>query len=151
MRCRRLTMYTLTQSDPRDTSGPRIDRIPLVRPPKTVGALGRELKKILFRPPVRVPLISLDHKRTERYSNGCMSVPLASVSTCASCHACGFCSYGSALALEHCKLLQRSDRYEAAAEIASVPRSTLALQAQPAPAPAIQPKKRCICRHLFHS
>ena len=37
-----------------DTSGPRIDRIPPTRPPGSV------------------PLISLDHKRTDGYSRGCI-------------------------------------------------------------------------------
>ena len=33
----------------------------------------RELKKLFFRPPVSVPLISLDQYRTERYSDDCMA------------------------------------------------------------------------------
>ena len=61
-----------TLSELRETSGPRIDRIPQTRPPWWRRQY-RELKKNFFRPPGSVPLISLDHYRTERYSNGCMS------------------------------------------------------------------------------
>ena len=36
-------------------------------------SISRIKKKYFFRPPVSVPLISLDQYRTERYSKGCMS------------------------------------------------------------------------------
>ena len=62
-----------TKSGPWETSGPRIGRIPPTRPPWRRRQF-RELKKNIFRPPGRVPLISLDHERTERYSNDCMRV-----------------------------------------------------------------------------
>ena len=103
----------------------------------------RELKKFFFRPPVRaVMLFGPLANRTMLKHDGWRSVWLVSLHA-ASCHAAAFARTAVLLALEHCKLLQRSDRYENAAEIASHPAlgSTLALQAQPAPAPAIQPKK----------
>jgi hypothetical protein len=48
-----------TKNDSRETSGPRIDRIPPTRPPWWRRQY-RELKKNFFRPPGSVPLISLD-------------------------------------------------------------------------------------------
>ena len=42
-----------------EATGPRIDRIPLARPPWWRRQY-RELKKYFFSPPVSVPLISLD-------------------------------------------------------------------------------------------
>ena len=63
-----------TKSGPWETSGrPQIDRIPSTRPPWWLRQY-RELKKLIFRPPLRVPLISLDHERTERYSYDCMAL-----------------------------------------------------------------------------
>jgi hypothetical protein len=50
MRCGRLTIYRPTLSDPRETSGPRIDRIPSTRP-SWRDRQYRELKKIIFSPP----------------------------------------------------------------------------------------------------
>ena len=35
-------------------------------------SISRIKKNIFFHPSVSVPLISLDHERTERYSNNCM-------------------------------------------------------------------------------
>ena len=55
--CARLTR---TLGDPGETLGPQIDRIPSTRPPWWHRQY-RELKKLTFRPPVRAPLISLDH------------------------------------------------------------------------------------------
>ena len=49
MRCRRLTMYRPTLSDPRETSGPRTDRIPSMRP-SWPDRRYRELKKLFFSP-----------------------------------------------------------------------------------------------------
>ena len=43
-----------------ETSGPRIDRIPSTRPPWWWRRQYRELKNLVFRPQIRVPLISLD-------------------------------------------------------------------------------------------
>ena len=65
------TCLVPTLCDPGETSGPRIDRFPSTRPPWWRRQY-RELKKLFFRPPVSVPLISLDHYRTELYSNDCM-------------------------------------------------------------------------------
>ena len=64
--CARLV---LTLSDPRETSGPRIDRIPLALADH-FGIVSAVNKKITFlRPPVSVPSITLDQYLTERYSN----------------------------------------------------------------------------------
>ena len=65
-----------TLGAPRETSGPRIDRIPPARP-SWRDRQYRELKKYFFRPSVSVPLISLDHERTERYSYDCMALAFA--------------------------------------------------------------------------
>ena len=62
-----------TKSDPRETSGPRTDRIPSTWP-SWRDRQYRELKKYFYRPPASVPLISLDQKRTERYSSRCIHV-----------------------------------------------------------------------------
>ena len=72
-----------TLGAPRETSGPRFDRISLARPPCGLVA---SAPRNYFWPPVRVPLISLDQWRTEGYSNSCMRVPglLASVLRAAS-------------------------------------------------------------------
>ena len=59
-----------TLGDPRETSGPRIDRIPLTRPSWWRRQLATQ-EIYCFWHPVRGPLVSLDHERTERYSNGC--------------------------------------------------------------------------------
>ena len=72
MRRRRLRMST---SDP---SRPRGDLRTTNRQVSTDAAAMvdrryRELKNYFFRAPVSVPLISLDHERTERYSSNCMS------------------------------------------------------------------------------
>ena len=54
-----------------ETSGPRIDRIPPTRPPWWRRQY-RELNFFLFRPPISVPSVSLDHLRTERHSDSCI-------------------------------------------------------------------------------
>ena len=45
-----------TIGDPRETSGPRIDRIPLARPPYTVGRPRPRIKKISFLGPSTCPI-----------------------------------------------------------------------------------------------
>ena len=68
-----------TLGDPRETSGPRIDRIPLTRPSWWRRQLATQ-EIYCFWHPVRGPLVSLDHERTERYSKSCSrSSLLASV------------------------------------------------------------------------
>ena len=55
MRRRRLRTTNTTQSDPRETSGPRIDRIPPARPPWWRRQF-RELKKLIFSAPSTCPI-----------------------------------------------------------------------------------------------
>ena len=55
MRCRRLTMYSSNPSEPRETSGPRIDRIPLAWPPWRDRQY-REFKKNKFSAPSTCPI-----------------------------------------------------------------------------------------------
>ena len=50
-----------TLSDPGETAGPRIDRIP----PTRLTTSAPRIKKLLFCPPISVPLISLDQYPTE--------------------------------------------------------------------------------------
>ncbi len=61
-----------TSTDLREASGPRVDRIPLARP-TTLARRHREINYFFFWAPGVVVSISLDHERTERYSNGCVS------------------------------------------------------------------------------
>ena len=73
MRCRRLHATT---ADPKRPQG---DLRATNRQDSTGAAamagpsISRIKKIIFFRPPVSVPLISLDQYRTERYSNDCMA------------------------------------------------------------------------------
>ena len=81
MRCGRLTIYRPTLSDPRETSGPRIDRIPSTRPSWRDRPY-RELKKIIFSPPSkctidlfgplanRTVLKRLHTRRSQKQQNG---------------------------------------------------------------------------------
>ena len=55
MRRRRLPMSSTDLGDPRDTSGPRIDRIPLTRPPWWDRRY-RELKQLFFFPLSKCPI-----------------------------------------------------------------------------------------------
>ena len=50
------TRQTQTPSDPMETSGPRIDRFRLVRPPWTMAASSPRIKKILFSAPRKCPI-----------------------------------------------------------------------------------------------
>ena len=59
-----------TLGAPRETSGPRFDRISLARPPCGLVA---SAPRNYFWPPGSVALISLDQWRTEGYSDGCVS------------------------------------------------------------------------------
>ena len=45
-----------TKSDPRETSGPRIDRIPPTRPPWWDRQY-RDIKKLIFSPPSKCPIV----------------------------------------------------------------------------------------------
>ena len=72
MRRRRLRAHSTDPEQPRTTSGPRIDRIPLAWP-TTLVRRHREINYYFFWAPGVVVSISLDHERTERYSNGCVS------------------------------------------------------------------------------
>ena len=63
------TRLVPTLTDPRETPGPRIDRIPPARLATSVP----RIKKSIFGPPISFPLISLVQYPTKRYSNGCMS------------------------------------------------------------------------------
>ena len=56
MRCRRLTMYSTNPIDLRETSGPRIDRFPLARPPWPWAAGRPRIKKKEFSAPSTCPI-----------------------------------------------------------------------------------------------
>ena len=72
VRCRRLRTSTTDQKRPpgdlRATN--RQDSIDVA---VVAGPSISRIKKYFFRPPASVPLISLDHERTERYSHNCMT------------------------------------------------------------------------------
>ena len=84
MRSRQLTMYSTYPSDPRETSGPRMDRILPARPPWRRRQF-RELKKLIFLAPSKCPIDLFGSLANGRILKRLHGFQLASVLHAASC------------------------------------------------------------------